>query len=80
VSKKFWEPSTIEWYASSIAHDTFHSFLFHEGLPFSGEAAEKLCLGLQIAVLYELKAPEKYIEWCLEWLKDPSYIHGKPWY
>ena len=61
VARKSWSHSTI-WYAGIIAHDSYHSKLYHEakddndGLEppkkaWTGSEAEKKCIDYQIKVL-----------------------------
>lgn len=66
---------SLTWCAGAIAHDSFHSKLYHDclrknprkGVPdaaWKGEEAEARCLEYQIRVLKEIEAPVHEIDWC----------------
>lgn len=67
---------SVTWCAGSIAHDSYHSFLYrswlaeHSGsirvpdLLWKGEEAEKLCLAHQLEVLKAISASASEILWC----------------
>ena len=63
VGQQTWVSHVI-WYASTIAHDTYHSYLYHmagyksANVPddaWTGAGAEKQCNEFQLRVLGELK-------------------------
>lgn len=81
-------PATVEsspvWYASAIAHDGYHSFLFHEekkrraGRPpnrdaWTGVEAEKRCLAFQLKVLEQLTDDETLLSYVKENMTNPKY-------
>ncbi|MCE9618761.1 MAG: hypothetical protein K8R92_02500 [Planctomycetes bacterium] len=67
----FYSPT---WCASVIAHDSFHSKLYHDYLKahpgevpseaWTGHEAEKKCLEHQVKVLKSIGAPENEITYC----------------
>lgn len=89
VNERTWRHSVI-WYAGAIAHDTYHSYLYHihkiknignEPHPDSwrGSNAESICLDFQLKVLIELEAPESILEYIKRIKKDPNY-RGSPYW
>ena len=46
--------SDIKWYASTIAHEAYHSYLYHNNQEYAGKNAEQNCVNIQIKVLEEL--------------------------
>jgi hypothetical protein len=71
------DPTTfysVTWCAASIAHDSYHSKLYHDykarnGLPvphdvWMGTEAERKCLKHQLEVLQDFRAPKHEIEHC----------------
>ncbi|HEX2966738.1 MAG TPA: hypothetical protein VHO84_13185 [Syntrophorhabdaceae bacterium] len=71
---------SITWCASSIAHDSFHSKLYHEyrdskgpipAVAWTGKAAEKKCLKYQVATLKKIGAPKSEIDYCRK--NKPTY-------
>lgn len=89
VNERTWRHSRI-WYAGAIAHDTYHSYLYHtnkvknngnEPLPDSwgGSEAENCCLDFQLQVLMELDAPESILNYIRRLKKDPNY-RGNPYW
>jgi len=81
VSSKTWTQPT-EWYAGTIAHDGYHSLLYHQAKAstgrtpaddvWTGASAEKTCLAFQEAVLTELKA-DYYAKYVHGLISDPEY-------
>lgn len=72
------------WYASTIAHDGFHSLLYHQGKEklkgrepdadlWTGTQAEKQCLGFQLKVLEQLTTEKYLLDYIREHMKDPKY-------
>jgi hypothetical protein len=67
---------SLTWCAGCIAHDSFHSKLYHDYLRahpgarsvpdpvWTGEAAEKACSEHQIQVLKDIGAPVAEVDWC----------------
>ena len=90
VGKPTWQHSAL-WYAGTIAHDAYHSKLYHEARAkntgkkwdrdaWTGTEAEKKCLAFQRQVLYELKAGETIIAYLKELENNPTYQgHNKGW-
>jgi len=81
---------SIIWYAGAIAHDAYHSLLYHrsketEGkepsyYTWTGEAAEKKCLKFQLQVLKELSANDSLIDYIKGMLDNPKYYgNNKSW-
>ncbi len=66
---------SVSWCASTIAHDAYHSKLYHEyrkkhGEPVSYDAwagfeAEKKCIAFQLEVLKKIEAPLDEITYCI---------------
>jgi hypothetical protein len=46
--------SGSKWYAGSIAHDTYHSYLYHNNQEWNGKKAEQECTRIQIKVYDEI--------------------------
>lgn len=93
VGRRTWLSST-SWYASTIAHDTFHSFLYHayerehEGEPverdaWTGAEVEKQCLKFQLKILKETNGDDKDIKYVKKLMDDPTYqdidIENRDW-
>jgi hypothetical protein len=89
VGKKTWSHSPL-WYAGAIAHDSYHSKLYHDareksgGNPpadcWTGREAEKKCLAFQIEVLKEQHVDEKTLAYLEEVEKNPTYQgHHRGW-
>ena len=90
VGKRTWKHSAL-WYAGAIAHDAFHSKLYHEAKrvgggrepdadAWTGGEAEKICLAFQRRVLLELGADDAIIAYIDECEKNPAYQgHNKGW-
>jgi hypothetical protein len=82
VGKRTWSHSAL-WYAGAIAHDSYHSKLYHEakagagGNPpadcWTGKDAEKKCLVFQIEVMLSLGADESIVAYLRELEKSPTY-------
>jgi hypothetical protein len=66
---------SIPWCAGTIAHDAYHSKLYHDylnakGAPvpdevWTGVEAERLCIAFQLSVLRKIGAPKHEIEYCI---------------
>lgn len=66
---------SLTWCAGTIAHDAYHSKLYHdykeehgEPVPYqqwAGFEAEIECIAYQIATLKKISAPENEIEYCI---------------
>jgi hypothetical protein len=82
VGKLTWSHSPL-WYAGAIAHDAYHSKLYHDaksatgGIPpadcWTGKAAEQKCLTFQIEVLEALGADANTVAYLDELRKNPTY-------
>lgn len=83
VGNRTWQHSVL-WYAGAIAHDAYHSKLYHEAKnslggnephadAWTGAEAEKKCLAFQRKVMAELNADPKTIAYLEECAKDPTY-------
>ena len=82
-----WSHSAL-WYASTIAHDAYHSKLYHDykkghpsgeppGEVWTGKEAERVCMNFQREVLVELKAGNELILYLDQLIKNPTY-QGDP--
>lgn len=91
VGETTWKSPT-EWYASTIAHDAYHSFLYHDyderyekisvtPQAWKGAKMEKKCLEFQHKILKELNANEEDIRYVEELIKNPTYqdIPNRDW-
>ena len=90
VGERTWKHSAL-WYAGAIAHDAFHSKLYHEAKrsgggtepdpdAWTGGKAEKICLAFQRRVLLELGADGAIIAYVDECEKNPAYQgHNRGW-
>ena len=89
VGKRTWSHSAL-WYAGAIAHDSYHSKLYHDAKSISGKKppadcwtgkeAEKKCLAFQIEVLQSLDADEKMVAYLRKLEKNPTYqSHNRGW-
>jgi hypothetical protein len=89
VGMRTWSHSAL-WYAGAIAHDSYHSKLYHEaressggnppGDRWTGSAAEKKCLAFQIEVLKALHADAETVAYLEELEKNPTYQgHTRGW-
>jgi hypothetical protein len=83
VGKRTWQHSA-QWYAGAIAHDAYHSKLYHEAKQalgdkepaadtWTGVEAEKHCLAFQRQVLLRLGADPSTIAYLEECEKHPAY-------
>jgi hypothetical protein len=82
VGKRTWSHSPL-WYAGAIAHDAYHSKLYHDGKAatggeppadcWTGKDAERECLAYQIEVLKALDAGERTVAYLEELRKNPTY-------
>jgi hypothetical protein len=89
VGKPTWRHSAL-WYAGAIAHDSYHSKLYHEVRAITGKQppadcwtgsdAEKKCLAFQIEVLQSLHADENTVAYLKKLEKNPNYQgHNHGW-
>jgi hypothetical protein len=89
VGKPTWRHSAV-WYAGTIAHDSYHSKLYHETRAITGKnppadcwtgiEAEKKCLAFQIKVLEMLNADAETVAYLEELEKNPAYQgHNRGW-
>jgi len=89
VGKRTWSHSAL-WYAGAIAHDSYHSKLYHDERArtgsrpaadcWTGSEAEKKCLAFQIKVLEMLNADAETIAYLEEVEKNPTYQgHNLGW-
>ncbi len=73
--------SYLEWYASTIVHDTHHYYLQYTGklLWKKGNMAkhEKLCINEQLRFLKNINAPNSLFKWCKESLKRKHWYKKK---
>lgn len=76
--------SPLLWYASTIAHDAYHSFLYHHEKErlggkepafesWMGKEAEKSCLVFQLGVLQKFTHEECMIGYLQELIRNPTY-------
>ena len=83
VGEITWSASTI-WYAGTISHDAYHSFLYHQSKEendgiepnpelWTGTEAERKCLEFQLQVLQELLADEHITKYIERLKSDPNY-------
>jgi hypothetical protein len=84
VGRKTWSGHPV-WYASAIIHDANHSRLFriHRrswlGIKYTpigkwtGKAAERACLNVQLRALKEMGAEESMTEGVLKVMDNPTY-------
>jgi hypothetical protein len=87
VGKRTWQAGAV-WYASTIAHDAFHSKLYHDAkdklkgkepsdTAWTGKEAEKKCLRFQADALRQMRAEKRQIDYVIELQKNPTYQDGK---
>jgi hypothetical protein len=87
VGKRTWQAGAV-WYASTIAHDAFHSKLYHDAKDklkgkeppdavWTGKEAEKKCLRFQADALRQMHAEKRQIDYVVELRKNPTYQDGK---
>ena len=87
VGPTTWQASTL-WYAGTIAHDAYHSKLYHEakakkggGEPdqnaWTGASAERQCLDFQSKVLGDLGADSRTLDYVRGLTHNPTY-QGDP--
>jgi hypothetical protein len=83
VGAPTWNNTDI-WYAGTIAHDAYHSKLYHEAKAknfgkepdesaWTGKEAEKICLDYQLAILQKIGADKKILDYVAGLAKDPQY-------
>jgi len=88
VGKRTWSHSAL-WYAGAIAHDAYHSKLYHDAKRgtahppadcWTGPEAERKCLAFQIAALKALGADDATVAYLEKLRKNPTYQgHHKGW-
>jgi hypothetical protein len=90
VGKLTWQHSAL-WYAGTIAHDCYHSKLYHEAKAnnqgrdpdpdtWTGTEAEKKCLAFQRQALEALNADGNIIAYVQELQEKPTYQgHTRGW-
>jgi hypothetical protein len=89
VGRPTWQHSAL-WYAGTIAHDAYHSKLYHEAKDpttnkpaaecWTGTAAERKCLAFQVQVLQSLHADENTVAYVRELEKNPTnQSHNRGW-
>ena len=71
------------WYAGTIAHDGYHSLLYHAAkgagtaqppeTSWTGADAERKCLRFQVLVLREIKADATLIKYVQDQTLNPTY-------
>lgn len=74
---------SVTWCAATIAHDSFHSKLYHDcrrdapgpvpDVVWTGTVAERLCMKHQLAVMKLIGAPQSEIDHATR-LADGSYV------
>lgn len=83
VNKATWQNETM-WYAGTIAHDAYYSFLYHkykennndqEPHPriWTGSEAEKECLEYQLRVAQELQEKTHVVDYLEKQKLNPTY-------
>jgi hypothetical protein len=83
VGTATWQHSTV-WYAGVVAHEAYHSKLYHDAKAATGETeppadtwtgaeAEKKCLVFQRQVLIALDADAVVIAYIEKQLENPTY-------
>jgi hypothetical protein len=82
VGKRTWNHSAL-WYAGAIAHDCYHSKLYHDACAgavnnppadcWTGNDAEKKCLAFQIQALEALNADAETVAYLKKLEKNPTY-------
>ncbi len=88
VGRRTWSHSAL-WYAGAIAHDAYHSKLYHDARResakppadcWTGPEAERECLGYQIEALKALGADDATVAYLEKLRKNPTYQgHHKGW-
>jgi hypothetical protein len=88
VGRRTWSHSAL-WYAGAIAHDAYHSKLYHDARSetarppadcWTGPDAERRCLGYQIEALKALGADDATVAYLEKLRKNPTYQgHHKGW-
>jgi hypothetical protein len=73
VNEPTWSSNITGWYASTIAHDTYHSYLYHNNQEWHGKKAEQNCLRIQLSVLEEIGSDESTKEYIKSLLDNPVY-------
>ena len=89
VGRRTWSRSAL-WYAGAIAHDSYHSKLYHDEKEstgrnppvdcWTGKEAEQKCLAFQIEVMEALGADAALIAYLGGLKKNPTYQgHNRGW-
>jgi hypothetical protein len=88
VGRRTWSHSSL-WYAGAIAHDAYHSKLYHDAKRgtahppadcWTGPEAERKCLAFQIEALTALGADDATVAYLEKLRKNPTYQgHHKGW-
>jgi hypothetical protein len=88
VGRRTWSHSAL-WYAGAIAHDAYHSKLYHDAKRgtahppadcWTGPEAERKCLAFQIKALTALGADDATVAYLEKLRKNPTYQgHHKGW-
>ena len=88
VGRRTWSHSAL-WYAGAIAHDAYHSKLYHDAKRetanpppdcWTGPEAERKCLAFQIEALKALGADDATVAYLEKLRKNPTYQgHHKGW-
>lgn len=90
AGKPTWRHSAL-WYAGAIAHDAYHSKLYHDAKnalggrnpdadAWTGAEAEKKCLAFQRQVLLEIGADAATMAYLEKCAKNPTYQgHNTGW-
>ena len=89
VGRPTWKHSAL-WYAGAIAHDSYHSKLYHEARAsmgktppadcWTGSEAESKCLAFQLEAVETLGAAQDMVAYVRELEKNPTYQgHHRGW-
>lgn len=89
VGRRTWSHSAL-WYAGAIAHDSYHSRLYHDEKArtgknppvdcWTGKEAERKCLAFQIEVMAALGAGAALMDYLGRLEKNPAYQgHNRGW-
>ncbi|HEY2987387.1 MAG TPA: hypothetical protein VGL11_06655 [Candidatus Binatia bacterium] len=89
VGQRTWSHSAL-WYAGALAHDCYHSKLYHDARAnaakdppadcWTGSDAEKKCLEFQIKTLQALNADAETVAYLKKLEKNPTYHgHNRGW-
>lgn len=74
---------SIEWYASTIIHDTHHYYLYKIKrllwIPKNYEEHERLCMKEQIRFLKKINAHNSMIKYCKNIIKTKYWLKERNW-